>query len=80
MGVSEFKIDCAVVDPKNKKRFILAILCDGFTARRSSAKDRNILQVQTLKLNNWNVVRMFTINFINNPKREISGSKRSSTA
>ena len=75
VGVSEFKIDCAVVDPKNKKRFILAILCDGFTARRSSAKDRNILQVQTLKLNNWNVVRMFTINFINNPKREIKRIK-----
>ncbi len=75
VGVSEFKIDCAVVDPKNKKRFLLAILCDGVTASRSSAKDRNILQVQTLKLNNWNVVRLFTINFINNPKREIKKIK-----
>ncbi len=75
VGVSDFKIDCAVLDPKNKKRFILAILCDGATAYRSGAKDRNILQVQTLKLNNWNVVRLFTINFINNPKREIKKIK-----
>ena len=75
VGVSDFKIDCAVIDPKNKKRFILAILCDGQTAYHSSAKDRNILQVQTLKLNNWNVVRVFTINFINNPKREIKKIK-----
>ncbi len=75
VGVSDFKIDCAVIDPKNKKRFILAIMCDGTTASRSSAKDRNILQVQTLKLNNWNVVRLFTINFINNPKREIKRIK-----
>ena len=75
VGVSDFKIDCAVVDPKNKKRFILAILCDGTTAAHSSAKDRNILQVQTLKLNNWNVIRLFTINFINNPKREIKKIK-----
>ena len=75
VGVSDFKIDCAVVDPKNKKRFILAILCDGITAKNSSAKDRNILQIQTLKMNNWNVVRMFTINFINNPKREIKRIK-----
>lgn len=75
VGVSDFKIDCAVVDPKNKKRFILAIICDGTTAFHSSAKDRNILQIQTLKMNNWNVVRLFTINFINNPKREIKKIK-----
>ena len=75
VGISDFKIDCAVVDPKNKKRFILAVMCDGETAYRSSAKDRNILQIQTLKLNNWNVVRLFTINFINNPKREIKKIK-----
>ncbi len=75
VGISEFKIDCAVVDPKNKKRFILAIMCDGITASHSCAKDRCILQIQTLKLNNWNVVRLFTINFINNPKREIKKIK-----
>ena len=75
VGISDFKIDCAVVDPKNKKRFILAVICDGTTAYHSSAKDRNILQIQTLKLNNWNVVRLFTINFINNPKREIKKIK-----
>ena len=75
LGVSDFKIDCAVIDPKNKKRFILAIMCDGVTASNSSAKDRNILQIQTLKLNNWNVARVFTINFINNPKREIKKIK-----
>ena len=75
LGVSDFKIDCAVIDPKNKKRFILAIMCDGVTAYNSSAKDRNILQIQTLKLNNWNVARIFTINFINNPKREIKKIK-----
>lgn len=33
------------------------------------------MQIQTLKLNNWNVVRLFTINFINNPKREIKKIK-----
>lgn len=50
-------------------------MCDGATASRSCAKDRNLLQIQTLKLNNWNVVRLFTINFINNPKREIKKIK-----
>ena len=75
VGVSDFKIDCAVIDPRNKKRFLLAVMCDGATAARSCARDRNLLQIQTLKLNNWNVVRLFTINFINNPKREIKKIK-----
>ncbi len=73
LGVSGFKIDVAVVDPKNRQNFILAILCD--TPNRFSIKDRNVLQIQTLKRNNWNVVRLFTVNYYNNPKREIKKIK-----
>ncbi|MCD7729277.1 MAG: hypothetical protein LUI60_05125, partial [Clostridia bacterium] len=73
VGVSDFKIDVAVVDPKNKHNFILAILCDG--ENKFSVKDRTVMQVQTLKRNNWNVVRLYSINFFNNPKREIKKIK-----
>ena len=73
VGVSDFKIDVAVVDPKNKHNFILAILTDG--TRQFSIKDRSVMQVQTLKRNNWNVVRLYAINFFNNPKREIKKIK-----
>ncbi|MDE7306570.1 MAG: DNA helicase, partial [Clostridia bacterium] len=73
VGVSDFKIDVAVVDPKNKHNFILAVLCDG--SNSFSVKDRTVLQVQTLKRNNWNVVRLYAINFFNNPKREIKKIK-----
>lgn len=73
VGVSGFKIDVAVVDPKNKNNFILAILCD--TPNEFSIKDRNVLQVQTLKRNNWNVLRLFSVNYYNNPKREIKKIK-----
>ena len=73
VGVSGFKIDVAVVDPKDRKRFILAIMCD--TANRYSIKDRNVLQIQTLKRNNWNVIRIFAVNYYNNPKREIKKIK-----
>ena len=74
VGVSDFKIDVAVVDPKNKHNFILAVLCDG-SQSGFSVKDRTVLQVQTLKRNNWNVVRLYSINFFNNPKREIKKIK-----
>ena len=73
VGVSGFKIDVAVVDPKNRHRFILAIMCD--TPNSFSVKDRNILQIQTLKRNNWNVIRLYSVNYYNNPKREIKKIK-----
>ena len=73
VGVSNFKIDVAVVDPKNRHKFILAILCD--TPNHFSVKDRNVLQIQTLKRNNWNVLRLFAVNYYNNPKREIKKIK-----
>ncbi len=73
VGVSGFKIDVAVVDPKNRHKFILAIMCD--TPNQFSIKDRNVLQIQTLKRNNWNVLRLFTVNYYNNPKREIKKIK-----
>lgn len=73
VGVSGFKIDVAVIDPKDRKRFLLAIMCD--TPNRFSIKDRNVLQIQTLKRNNWNVMRLYAVNYYNNPKREIKKIK-----
>lgn len=73
VGVSDFKIDVGVLDPKNKHNFVLGILCDG--TKQFSVKDRAVMQVQTLKRNNWNVYRLYAINFFNNPKREIKKIK-----
>ncbi len=73
VGASDFKLDVAVVDPKNKHRFLLGILCDG--TEEFSVKDRNILQVQTLKRMNWNVLRVNSVNYYNNPKRELKRIK-----
>ena len=73
VGVSDFKIDVAVVDPKDKQKFILAIMCDGNPD--FSVKDRNVLQIQTLKRNNWNVARVYAVNYFHNPKREVKRLK-----
>ncbi len=73
VGVSGFKIDVAVLDPKNRHKFILAIMCD--TPNAFSVKDRNVLQIQTLKRNNWNVTKVYAVNYYNNPKREIKRIK-----
>lgn len=73
VGVSDFKIDVGVLDPKNKRNFILAVLCDG--NKNFSVKDKYVMQVNTLKRNNWNVIRLYSVNFFNNPKREIKKIK-----
>lgn len=73
VGASNFKIDVAVVDPKDKSRFILAILMDATTD--FSVKDRNVLQIRTLKRSNWNVLRLYSVNYYSNPKREIKKIK-----
>lgn len=73
VGDSAFKIDVAIVDPKNKSRFILAIVMDGTTS--FSVADRNVLQIRTLKRGNWNVLRLYSVNYYNNPKREIKKIK-----
>ena len=73
VGASDFKLDVAVVDPSNRHRFILGIICDGDNT--FSVKDRNVLQVQTLKRGNWNVMRINCVNYYNNPKRELKRIK-----
>ncbi len=73
VGASDFKIDVAVLDPKDPHSFILAVLFDG--TDRFSVKDRNLLQIQTLKRTNWNVIRINCVNYYNNPKREIKRVK-----
>ena len=73
VGVSDFKIDIGVLDPADKSKFVLAILTDG--TAKFSVKDRAVLQMQNLKRGNWNVYRLYTINFFNNPKREIKKIK-----
>ena len=73
VGASDFKIDVAVLDPKNPHEYLLAVLFDG--SEKFSVKDRNILQVQTLKRTNWNVIRVNCVNYYNNPKREVKRVK-----
>ena len=76
VGVSGFRIDVAVLDPKNKKRFILAVMSDGRTAKDSrTARDRNVLQQYVLKRLGWNVLRVWSLNYFANPKRELKKIK-----
>lgn len=76
VGVSDFKIDAAVVDPRDKSRYILAIVCDGENqARIPGVLDRASVQTRILKTLGWNIANLWTLDFFANPKREIARIK-----
>ncbi len=76
LGVSDFRIDVAVVDPRDKDKYILAIIIDSEnTARIPSVKDRIAMQTKILKKLGWNTYNLWSINYYNNPRREINKIK-----
>ncbi len=76
VGVSDFKIDVAVVDPRDKDKYILAILCDSDNAFKiKGARDRVNMHFKMLKTLGWNTYQLWTLNYFNNPRREIQKIK-----
>lgn len=76
LGVSDFKIDVAVVDPRNKDKYILAIICDSESScKLKGVKDRVAMQTKILKKLGWNTYQLWTVNFFNNTRREIAKIK-----
>ena len=76
VGVSDFKIDVAVVDPRNKDKYILAIICDSESScKLKGVKDRVAMQTKILKKLGWNTYQLWTVNFFNNTRREITRIK-----
>lgn len=69
VGLSDFKIDVAVVDPRNKSNYILGILLDGDTYRNTqTTRDREIVQPAVLKGLGWNVVRVWSVDWFKQPE------------
>lgn len=76
LGVSDFKIDVAVLEPGGKN-FILAVMCDSSPVRGAGdVNDALVIQIEMLKRLGWNVMRLWTLNFLNNPKREVRRIKQ----
>lgn len=75
LGVSDFKIDVAVMAPGGDE-FILAIMCDSSPSGAGEVSDSLVLQVNMLKRLGWNVLRIWTLNFLGNPKREVRRIKQ----
>lgn len=76
IGASGYKIDIGVVDDKNPGKYILGILCDGENYRRTkTTRDREIVQNNVLRMLGWNICRVWTLDWWENPSEVISTIK-----
>ncbi len=73
VGYSAFRIDVAVIDPKDKGRYLLGILCDGRTYRQAStARDREICQPGILGALGWNIMKVWSVDWWEDKEKVMS--------
>jgi len=69
IGCSGYKIGLGIVDKSKPANYLLGILCDGDNYRQTkTARDREIVQNSVLKLLGWNIYKVWTMEWWENPK------------
>lgn len=72
VGCSGYRIDIAVVDPRNKNYYLAGVECDGATYHSfKAARDRDKQRQSILEGLNWNIVRVWSTDFFENSAREL---------
>lgn len=76
IGCSEFKMDIGVVHPENPETYLLGILLDGENCKETfTARDRFVSQPGVLKGLGWNVMRIWTLDWLDDRERVIKSVK-----
>lgn len=77
IGYSGYKIDIGIVDKENPSTYKLGIICDGENYKRAkTARDREIVQNNVLKLLGWNICRIWTLDWWENPDEVIESIQK----
>lgn len=70
IGRSHFKVDVAVAEKSSPNVYKLGILLDGANYRDTqTTRDREIVQPSVLNSLNWQVMRVWSVDWFNNPQR-----------
>lgn len=73
VGRSNFKVDIAVSTKEHPETYILGILCDGKTYYETkTTRDREIVQPSVLRMLNWRVMRVYSIDWYENRERALN--------
>jgi very-short-patch-repair endonuclease len=71
VGVSGYRIDLGVRHPDHLERYLAGIECDGATYHSSkSARDRDRLREEVLVHKGWDIVRVWSTDWFDNPNLE----------
>jgi len=72
VGCKGYKIDLAVIHPKEKEKFIVGIECDGAKYHSSkSAKERDIYRQSVLESAGWKILRVWSRDWWKNESIEV---------
>lgn len=72
VGRSDFKINVAISDDTNKN-YSLGILLDGQGYHNTqTVRDREVVQPAVLNMLNWKIMKVWSVDWLNNPERVIS--------
>lgn len=81
VGTSGYRMDLAIVDPDEPSTYLLAILCDGSGYKTGkTARDREVLRGQVLRQLGWSIHRVWAMDWLDNPEKEIQRIIASVTA
>lgn len=68
VGLSDMKIDLAIVNPLNEETFLLGIVFDGENYQQmKTIRDREIIQPSALQRLGWNIMHVWSIEWFINP-------------
>jgi very-short-patch-repair endonuclease len=78
VGASKYRIDLAVRDLRDERRYILGIECDGVTYHSArTARDRDLLRQLVLQRMGWHIHRVWSTEWFHDREKAIAGILRS---
>ncbi|WP_211316055.1 DUF3320 domain-containing protein [Mangrovibacterium marinum] len=70
IGCSGYRIDLGIVNPQNPTEYMLGILTDGENYKSAkTAKDREVVRTDVLRLLGWNIYKLWSPDWWDNPDR-----------
>ena len=73
VGHSEYRVDVAVIDPRDPDKYLLGILLDGASFKAAkTTRDRELSQISVLEGLGWNIIRIRALDWWDNSSREIA--------
>ena len=76
IGCSEYRIDMGIIDPDDPDKYLLGIMLDGSNSVNTAASDRFILQPGVLSGLGWRIMRVWTMEWLDDKQKILDAIKR----